>query len=103
MRLTGLPFAGIALLLVGFACSSQRASDEPRKDMVKKALEQADLADVTVDEDRDKNTITLGGKVHSDDAKVRAGDVARAASGNRVVANQVSVEPVGAESEAKDI
>ena len=36
----------------------------------KKALEQAELTDVSVTEDRDKNTVTLGGKVHSDDAKL---------------------------------
>jgi len=44
---------------------------------VSKGLEQADLRDVTVAEDRDKNTITLGGKVHSDDARAKAGDVAK--------------------------
>jgi osmotically-inducible protein OsmY len=70
---------------------------------VKKALEQVDLKDVTVNEDRDKNTITLGGKVSSENAKQQAGEVAQASAGNRVIANEVSVEPVGAESEAKTI
>ena len=67
------------------------------------ALTQADLKDVTVTEDSDKNTITLGGTVYSDDAKQRAGEVAKTAAGDRVVANEVSVQPVSAEWEAKDI
>jgi BON domain len=96
----------IPLLLagLGLACSSQRSTnDTSYKDSVQKALEQADLKDVTVSEDRDKNTITLGGSVHSDDAKHNAGDVAKAAAGDRIIANEVSVQPVGAESEAKDM
>lgn len=94
----------IPLLLagLGLACSSQR-SNVSYKDNVQKALEQADLKDVTVSEDRDKNTITLGGTVHSDDAKQRAGDVARTAAGDRVVANEIGVQPTDAESEAKSM
>ena len=56
-----------------------------------------------MDEDKDKNTITLGGKVHSEDARQEAGQVAKAAAGNRTIANEISVQPVGAESESKEI
>jgi osmotically-inducible protein OsmY len=45
----------------------------------------------------------LGGTVHSDDAKSKAADVAKEAAGNRTVVNEVSVQPVGAESDAKSI
>jgi len=96
----------IPLLLagLGLACSKQNnARDMSYKDSVQQALEQADLKDVTVSEDRDKNTITLGGTVHSADAKNSASDVAKAAAGERVVANEISVQPVGVESEAKDM
>lgn len=82
---------------------SQRARTDSYKDSVKQALEQADYKDVTVDEDRDKNTITLGGKLHSDIAKQKAGEVAQSAAGDRVIANQISVEPVGSESDARKI
>ena len=64
----------LAALLLTVACS--RRDNVSYKDDVKKALEQADLKDVTVSEDRDKNTITLGGTVHSDQAKAKAGEVA---------------------------
>jgi osmotically-inducible protein OsmY len=72
-------------------------------DAVKKALQQSDLKDVTVSDDADKNTITLGGTVHSEEAKARAAEVARSAAGNRQIANEISVQPVGDESNAKSI
>jgi hyperosmotically inducible periplasmic protein len=91
----------IASLLMGMACTSQRTVSY--KDSVQTALKQADLTDVTVREDLDKNTITLGGKVHSMEAKEKAGEVAKASAGNRIVANEISVEPMGVESQARDI
>ena len=102
MRSIQLTLALVLALIVGVACSN-RANTMSYGDNVKKALEQADLKDVTVAEDRDKNTITLGGKVHSENAKKQAGEVAQATAGNRIVANEISVQPVGAESAAKDI
>ena len=57
----------LAPLFLTLACSHR--DNVSYKDDVRKSLEQADLKDVTVSEDQDKNTITLGGKVHSSDAK----------------------------------
>jgi osmotically-inducible protein OsmY len=87
------------LISLGLACTNQSNS---YKSSVEQALQQADLKDVTVSEDVDKNTITLGGTLHTDDAKARAADIAKSAAGPRVVANEISVQPVGAESQAKD-
>jgi len=91
----------VSLFLATSACSKQ--PDRTYKDSVKTALEQADLKDVTVSEDPDKNTITLGGTLHSEDAKQSATDVAKANAGTRIVVNEVSIQPVGQESEAKTI
>ena len=103
MRLKLVTIAiAIALSLTTIACSKQGERNY-YKDSVKTALEQADLKDVNVKEDTDKNTITLEGKVHSEDAKQQADDVAKANAGNRIVVNEVSVQPVGLESEAKGI
>lgn len=100
-------------MTLGIACSKQRSTadnnanqtsnDASYKDSVKKALEQADLNDVTVSEDKDKNTITLGGKVHSENAKQQAGQVAQPAAGDRVIANEILVETAGQETESKKI
>lgn len=91
----------IAILLVFAACSNRTADNNTYKDSVKHALVQAELTDVSVAEDRDKNTVTLGGTVHSDDAKQTAARVAKGAAGDRIIVNEVSVQPVGAESDAK--
>lgn len=88
-------------LSVGVACTAHR--ENSYKAGVERALEQADLKDVNVSEDAARNTLKLSGKVHSDDAKQRAEEVAKSYAGNRIVVNEVSVEPVGAASEAKDI
>jgi Predicted periplasmic or secreted lipoprotein len=108
-----LRFSALLILLptlfFALACSSQRTAtdnslkDTSFKDQVQKALEQADLKDVTVSEDRDRNTITLGGKLHSEEAKIQAGKVAQSAASNRVIANEISVQPVGSESQARDV
>jgi osmotically-inducible protein OsmY len=91
----------LAPLFLTLACS--HGDNVSYKDDVKKALEQADLKDVTVSEDQDKNTITLGGNVHSSDAKAKAADVAKTAANTRIIANEISVQPVGSESQAKDV
>lgn len=90
-----------AIFLATAACSKQ--AERNYKDSVKTALEQADLKDVSVSEDADKNTITLSGTLHSEDAKQQAGDVAKASAGTRIVANEISVQPVGLESEARGV
>lgn len=102
MKLKVLTIAiAISLFLATSACSKQ--AQPTYKDSVKTALEQADLKDVSVSEDTDKNTITLGGTLHSEDAKQRAADVAGASAGTRILVNEVSVQPVGQESEAKNV
>ena len=102
MKLKVLTIAiAVSLFLATSACSKQ--PDRSYKDSVKTALEQADLKDVTVSEDTEKNTITLRGTLHSEDAKQSAADVAKANAGTRIVVNEVSVQPVGQESEAKTI
>jgi hyperosmotically inducible periplasmic protein len=102
MKLKVLTIAiAVSLFLATSACSKQ--PERTYKDSVKTSLEQADLKDVTVSEDTDKNTIILGGTLHSEDAKQKAANVAKAHAGSRIVVNEVSVQPVGQESEAKSV
>jgi len=90
-----------ALFLVTAACN--QSGRKSQAEAVKNALEQADLKGVTVSDDADKNTVTLGGTLHSEDAKKRAGEVAKSAALERTIANQISVQPVGDESQAKSV
>jgi osmotically-inducible protein OsmY len=89
------------LTFAGSACSKR--NDTSYKESVQRALEQADLKSVSVSEDQSKNTITLSGKLHSEETKQQATQVAQAAAGTRIVANEISVQPVGLESRAKEI
>ena len=91
----------MVLILVSIACS--RTNSVAYKDNVQNALKQADYQGLSIAEDVDKNTITLSGKLHSEDAKQKAAEVAKAAAGERVVANEISVEPLGVESEAREM
>lgn len=112
--------ATILLLLLGAGCSKQSpttstsntattnpaantANNVDVKDAVGKALEQADLKDIHVNDDTDKNVTTLTGAVHSQQAKDKATEVAKAAAPSRIIANEISVQPVGAESQARNI
>ena len=108
--------AVLMLLLVGTGCNKQAenasnpttntaapANTADVKDAVSKALEQADLKDVHVNDDAGKNVTTLTGVVHSPEAKEKAAEVAKSAAPGRIIANELSVQPVGAESQAKSI
>lgn len=90
-------------LLMSVAAWAQFGRSNSEADAVRNALKQADLKDVNVSDDADKNTITLGGTVHSEDAKRRAEEVAKSAAGNRQIANEISVEPLGHESQARTV
>jgi hyperosmotically inducible protein len=103
MNIKGLLTTAIlAALLTGAGCTQTNAG-KSEADSVKRALEQADLKDVRVSDDADKKTITLSGTLHSDDAKSRAGDIAKQTAPDRTIANEISVQPVGDESRAKDV
>ena len=93
----------LALLMNVAAWGQLLARGHSEADAVKNALKQADLQRVTVSDNADKNTLTLGGTVHSEDAKARAAEVAKSAAGNRQIANEISVQPVGDESNARSV
>jgi len=101
MRAKTLGLIAVACLMIGIACA--RHTSVSYEDGIKNALKQAELTDVNVSEDGAKNTITLSGKVHSEDAKLEAARVAQAAGGDRLIVNEISVQPIGVESEAKDV
>jgi len=90
-------------LLFGVACSQQRANTPSVKDQVSKALDNANLKDVKIDEDRDKGVVKLSGDVKTPEEKQRAEEIARENAPNMVVSNEIGVRPQGAEGTAKDI
>ncbi len=103
MRLYSVVLCGLLSLGLLVGCTSKRAENPSVKDQVKQALDQKNLGDITVDEDRDKGVITLKGDAKDDATRREAGEVAQAAAPGRVIANELAVRPVGEEGEAKKI
>jgi hyperosmotically inducible protein len=82
---------------------SQTMKSPDVSDNIRKSLDQAGLKKVSVTQDRDKGVVTLGGNVAADGDKAQAESIARSLAGGQVVADQIAVVPLGAESEAKAI
>jgi hyperosmotically inducible protein len=84
-------------------CSSTVSKSPYVADGIRKSLDQSNLKDVSVSEDRDKGVVTLSGHVANDSDKAQAESIAKSIAVGEVVANQVAVLPPGAETEAKDV
>ena len=96
------PLAAFTFSLVLAGCSSTPKSPDVSAS-VRKSLQQAGYKDVSVTEDRDKGIVTLNGHVPSDADKSQAESVAKSQAGGEVVANQIEVTPLAAESDAKTV
>lgn len=92
-----------AVLAVGVACNNNKKVTNLDPDTVKNAEKQAGYNDVDAKVDKDKGVVTLSGKVPSQEAKDKAFAVAKGAAGDLVVANEISIEPPGVESQARSI
>jgi osmotically-inducible protein OsmY len=95
-----LTFSFIAALV---GCSSAPPKSPAVSDDIRKSLDQVGLKDVKVDQDRDKGVVTLGGHVASDADKAQAEGIAKSIAPSQVVADQIAVLPVGAESDTKTV
>lgn len=92
-------------MAVGFTfvgCSSTSKSPDV-SDSIHKSLDQPNLKDVSVSQDRDKGIVTLKGHVAADGDKAQAESIARSLAGGQVVSDEIAVLPPGAEREAKDV
>jgi hyperosmotically inducible protein len=79
--------------LVG--CSGGATKSPDVTDSVRKALDQANLHDVKVSQDRDKGVVTLTGQVAADADKAQAESIAKSIAGSQVVADEIAVVPPG--------
>src|SRR5579862_1554742 len=88
-----LSIAVIGAVAVG--CSTGSTKSPEVKDKIHKDLTQANLGDVSVNQDRDKGVVTLGGHVASDTDKSQAEAIAKADAAGQVVADEIAVVPPG--------
>jgi hyperosmotically inducible protein len=105
MKELRLSLAVLTLLFAGTltSCSGTTAKSPDVSDSIRKSLDQADLKDVTVSQDRDKGVVTLGGRVANDSDKMHAETLAKSLAGTQVVADQIAMLPPGLEKEAKAV
>lgn len=94
---------GAILLAVAglIGCSTNRAPDVSTN--IRNSLNQAGFKDVSVTQDRDRGVVTLTGNVKDEEARYRAGELAKTQAEGQVVANQIAVLPAGNESTAKTV
>ncbi len=98
------PLMALFLALAVMAgCSQNRANNPSAKENIERALDQGNLKNVHVDEDRDKGVVTLKGDVTSEDEKTQAGEIAKANAGGMIVANEIDVRPEGEAGAARKI
>lgn len=104
MKITKVTVLSLSLVLaVALACSSRPPKAPDVTTNIRQALDQAGLNDVSVSQDRDKNVVTLTGKVPTDNDKTQAESIARSIAGTQVVANEIAVTPAGEEGTAKKV
>jgi hyperosmotically inducible periplasmic protein len=85
------------------ACSNSPSKSPAVADNIRKSLDQANLKDVSVSQDRDKGVVTLTGTTASESDKVQAESIAKSIAGSQVVANEIAVRPPGDASTAKKV
>jgi hyperosmotically inducible protein len=95
-----LTFTAVGVLT---GCASVPAKSADISDGLRHSLDNAGLKNVSVDQDRDKGVVTLGGHVAADSDKAQAESIAQSMAGGQVVSNQIAVVPLGAESATKAI
>jgi hyperosmotically inducible periplasmic protein len=95
----------VVLLIAGClsACSNTPSKSPDVADNIRKSLDQANLKDVSVSQDRDKGVVTLTGTTASDSDKAQAESIARSIAGSQVVSNEIAVRPLNDSSMAKKI
>jgi hyperosmotically inducible protein len=97
--------AGVCLVgaLAIAGCNRENNASPDVADSIEKSLHDANLDDVSVDQDRDKGVVTLSGDVASDAEKAQAEAIAKAAAPRDVIANEIRVLPAGMEGRADDV
>lgn len=101
MKLTIASGCLLALLSVG--CGERATPSPDVSDSLRSSLDAANLKQVTVNQDRDKGVVTVGGSVTTEMEKMQAESLAKSAAPNDVIANQITVLPMGMESQARSI
>jgi osmotically-inducible protein OsmY len=99
----GLCCASLSLALGALAGCSNAPKSPDVAGNIRHSIDQAGIRNISVEQDRTKGVVTLGGHVPGDTDKARAEDIARSLAQGQVVANQIEVTPQGMERVAKTV
>src|SRR5882757_6604603 len=104
MKVRSLCLAVLPVVMAGamLGCSDTNKAPDV-SDNIRKSLDQSGYKDVSVSQDRDKGVVTLTGTVPTETDKAQAESIAKSGAGAQVVADQISVRPLGNESDAKTV
>jgi osmotically-inducible protein OsmY len=106
-RMNSRTLSTTLLLLFSIAILSACSPKEPKpadvRSDIRASLDKAGLEAVSVDQDRDKGVVTLGGKVPTEGEKTEAASIANSWAGGQVVANQIEVVTPGNEADSKAV
>jgi osmotically-inducible protein OsmY len=105
MKITKPFLSAMALLLVATlaGCSANATKSPEVSDSIRKSLDNANLKDVSVTQDREKGVVTLAGHVAADADKAQAESIAKSMAGTQVVSNQIAVIPPASARDAKKV
>lgn len=105
MKTLKLTVFALAVVIAGSlaGCSTATTKSADVSASIRTSLDQAGYKDVSVNQDRDKGVVTLGGSVAADTDKLQAETIAKSIAGAQVVANEIAVVPPGVESDAKKV
>jgi hyperosmotically inducible protein len=104
MKWTSLAASSLLALTLAAGCNNNKTNEHPDVEgSVKQALQNANLGQVTVSQDRDKGVLTLTGDVQSQDDKNKAEQVVQQNAPGYTLADEIGVRPAGAETQAKDV
>jgi hyperosmotically inducible protein len=99
-KIKSAAMASMLCLMLVTGCNTNRQSRDVSGD-VRRSLDQSGLKDVSVSQDRDKGVVTLGGHVASNAEKQQAESVAKSVAPEQVVANEIAINPPGADNNGK--
>ena len=95
--------AVIAIGTITAGCSTSSTKSPEVSGKVRKDLDQAHLADVSVTQDRNTGVVTLGGHVRSVAEKSQAEAIAKADAAGQVVADEIAVVPLAGENRVQAV
>src|ERR1035441_8616981 len=82
----------LAMVAAGILAGCSQTTKSPDvSGNIRKALDEAGLKKVSINQDRDKGVLTLGGQVEADGDKAQAENIAQSIGGGQVVSDQIAV------------